>query len=444
MTSPATTSPDASTPILNLPGNSENSLSTDSTTSLRSDNRRISFIGNDPPRRRSAQSSGSDSQPVPESTIVSSGRQTPVDGRHPRRISSPPPPSTYQRGVSFDTFDNRDAIDGSFTLRYKHKNYQATRRSRTFLCGTDQNDYSEFALEWLIDELVDDGDEVICLWVVEKDSKIASDASVDEGRYRMEAEKLLNQVIAKNQHDEKAISLVLELAVGKVQDIIQRMIRIYEPAVLIVGTRGRSLSGMQGLLPGSVSKYCLQQSPIPVVVVRPSTKREKKKKKRLADPTRRSYGNILQISEQQGSGLFNKQVSSDTNVAKLPADEAAAVAEAVGLPRHFQHAHTGSDSKLSTTSSNEDDNGKDVLRSDTPQLSPDIEDDTGERVLKSPGLGNLDTPPDSEDESESETTRGRELGSSDADDTIPSDISPTEIEEDIDPISSKLQLADAS
>lgn len=132
--------------------------------------------------------------------------------------------STYHRGVSFDTFDNRDATDGSFTLKYKHKNYQPTRRSRTFLCGTDQNDYSEFALEWLIDELVDDGDEVICLWVVEKDSKIASDASVDEGRYRKEAEKLLNQVIAKNQHDEKAISLVLELAVGKVQDIIQRMV----------------------------------------------------------------------------------------------------------------------------------------------------------------------------------------------------------------------------
>uniref|UniRef100_A0A093VPD7 Universal stress protein A family protein C25B2.10 n=1 Tax=Talaromyces marneffei PM1 TaxID=1077442 RepID=A0A093VPD7_TALMA len=445
MTSSTTASPDASTPILNLPGNNDSSLSTDSATSLRSDNRRISFIGNDPPRRRSAQSSGSDSLPLLENTIVSSGRQTPVlDGRYPRRISSPPPPSTYQRGVSFDTFDNRVATDGSFTLKYKHKNYQATRRSRTFLCGTDQNDYSEFALEWLIDELVDDGDEVICLWVVEKDSKIASDASVDEGRYRKEAEKLLNQVIAKNQHDEKAISLVLELAVGKVQDIIQRMIRIYEPAVLIVGTRGRSLSGMQGLLPGSVSKYCLQQSPIPVVVVRPSTKREKKKKKRLADPTRRSYGNILQISEQQGSGLFNKQVSSDKNVAKPPADEAAAVAEAVGLPRHFQHAHTGSDSKLSATSSNEEENGKDVLRSDTPQLSPYIEDGNGERVLKSPGLGNLDTPPDSESESDSETTRGRDPGSSDADSTMPPDISPNETEEDIGPITSKLQLADAS
>lgn len=60
--------------------------------------------------------------------------------------------------------------------------------------------------------------------MVEKDSKIASDASVDEGRYRKEAENILKQVMEKNQTDEKAISLVLELAVGKVQEIIQRMV----------------------------------------------------------------------------------------------------------------------------------------------------------------------------------------------------------------------------
>jgi hypothetical protein len=77
----------------------------------------------------------------------------------------------------------------------------------------------------LIDELVDDGDEVVCLRVVEKDSKIASDASLEEGRYQKEAEKLLHEVIRKNRHNEKAISLVLELAVGKVQEIIQRMVR---------------------------------------------------------------------------------------------------------------------------------------------------------------------------------------------------------------------------
>ncbi|EYE95610.1 universal stress protein [Aspergillus ruber CBS 135680] len=262
------------------------------------------------------------------------------------RGPSPPPPNTYERGVSFDTFDNPDAADFSLTLNYKHKGYQCTRRSRTFLCGTDQNEYSDFALEWLIDELVDDGDEIVCLRAVEN----ASDAGMEPGRYRKEAEKLFEQVIQKNSQDEKAISLVLELAVGKVQDIIQRMIRIYEPAVLIVGTRGRNLSGMQSLLPGSVSKYCLQQSPIPVIVVRPSTKREKKKKKRLADPSRRSYNHILELSERRGSHIFDPSSSTDSSVARLP-DEEAAVAKALGLPA----AYANSRGSLSSGRSSVDD-----------------------------------------------------------------------------------------
>lgn len=46
--------------------------------------------------------------------------------------------STYESRVSFDTFDNKDATDISFTLVSKHKDYAYTRRSRTFLCGTDR------------------------------------------------------------------------------------------------------------------------------------------------------------------------------------------------------------------------------------------------------------------------------------------------------------------
>lgn len=127
------------------------------------------------------------------------------------------------------------------TLNYKHKGYQSSRRSRTFLCGTDQNDYSDFALEWLIDELVDDGDEIVCLRAVEKDSRIASDAGIEAGKYRQEAEKLLDQVIQKNSQDEKAISLVLELAVGKVQDIIQRMVGFSFPFLFFYFARPNSL-----------------------------------------------------------------------------------------------------------------------------------------------------------------------------------------------------------
>ena len=140
------------------------------------------------------------------------------------RLTSSPSPSIYESRVSFDTFDNKDATDYSLTLRYKHRDYTHNRQSRTFLCGTDQNDYSEFALEWLLDELVEDGDEVVCLRVVDKDSKIHSDRNLEERRYKTEAHKLVEEIQAKARDDEKSIGLVLEYAVGRIQDTIQRMV----------------------------------------------------------------------------------------------------------------------------------------------------------------------------------------------------------------------------
>ncbi|KAF2209507.1 hypothetical protein CERZMDRAFT_25991, partial [Cercospora zeae-maydis SCOH1-5] len=211
---------------------------------------------------------------------------------------SPPPPAQFRPSVSFDTFANPAASDFSLTLNRKHRDYEYTKRSRTFLCGTDTNEYSDTALEWLIDELVDDGDEVVCLRVVEKDSKEASLWSRGQGSagYRKEAERFLEEIEKKNT-DDRAISLILEFSIGDIQDTIQKMIRIYEPAMLVVGTKGRSLTGYQGLLSsGSVSKYCLQYSPVPVIVVRPSSKREAKKRKRLQDPSRSGYRDILDKS----------------------------------------------------------------------------------------------------------------------------------------------------
>ncbi|KAK9237873.1 hypothetical protein V1525DRAFT_419084 [Lipomyces kononenkoae] len=226
------------------------------------------------------------------------------------------PPQKFQKRVGFDTFDNKDATDFSLTLQVKHDGYIYNRLSRTFLCGTDQNEYSDYALEWLLDELVDDGDEIVCLRVVDPSAKISSsDTALQEKLYRDEAYKLLNDVMQKNE-DDKKISLVLEFAVGKVQDMIQRMIEIYEPAVLIVGTRGKSLNGFQGLLPGSISKYCLQHSPVPVIVVRPGDKRLKNKGKRQADPARRVYMDIVESSKSSSARTRSVRSSLD-----LPNDD---------------------------------------------------------------------------------------------------------------------------
>ncbi|KAK1146985.1 hypothetical protein N8T08_002313 [Aspergillus melleus] len=363
----------------------KNSLDSDEHSLETTDTRpsRISHAAHHP-RQKSIQFNIGGSEPQQVSSRASSlaGRKRSQQNDDKARGHSPPPPQTYERGVSFNTFDNPDAPDFSLTLNYKHKGYQSTRRSRTFLCGTDQNDYSDFALEWLIDELVDDGDEIVCLRAVEKDSTIASDAGIEAGKYRKEAEKLFEQVIQKNSQNEKAISLVLELAVGKIQDIIQRMIRIYEPALLVVGTRGRSLGGVQGLLPGSVSKYCLQQSPIPVIVVRPSTKREKKKKKRLADPTRRSYNNILEMSEQRGSHIFDGGSSTESTVSRLPGEEAA-VAAALGLPKTYTNSRSSLSTSERSSGSHDDADPPspnadiDAARSPATQSPETTESDTG-------------------------------------------------------------------
>ena len=110
-------------------------------------------------------------------------------------------------------------------------------------------------------------------------------------------------------------------------------IKIYAPACLIVGTRGKSRGGIQSLLPGSVSKYCLQNSPVPVVVVRPEEKREKKKKKRLADPSRQNYSSILDRTNASGSGAFEGSIQPSAGEASE--NEAAAVAKAIGLNEGF-------------------------------------------------------------------------------------------------------------
>jgi hypothetical protein len=107
--------------------------------------------------------------------------------------------------------------------------------------------------------------------------------------------------------------------------------------MLIVGTRGRSLGGIQGLVNNrnSFSKYCLQYSPVPVVVVRPDEKRKKKKDKRSHDPSRQSY--ISMLSSNEGVHEADKGASGlyETETQIPPEEEAHQVAAALGLPAAF-------------------------------------------------------------------------------------------------------------
>jgi hypothetical protein len=102
------------------------------------------------------------------------------------------------------------------------------------------------------------------------------------------------------------------------------------------------LGGVQGLLPGSVSKWCLQSSPIPVIVVRPETKRLKKKKKRQADPNREAYNTVREGSIYRSHVL--DRTSEQTTFVELPSAtdaELEAVSDAIGVPKDLKRPKFG-------------------------------------------------------------------------------------------------------
>ncbi|KAL1921095.1 uncharacterized protein VTP21DRAFT_11730 [Calcarisporiella thermophila] len=220
--------------------------------------------------------------------------------RHSLALHDP----AYVPRVSFDQLTpTLPAL--SFTLQCKSRDYRRTRWSRTFLVATELNTYSDYALEWVLDKLVDDGDEVVALRVVAGELARYANNYDKRGRRgsmlfgngaghamgiqeqvdqsRDDARRIMNRIMEKNQ--DKKISIVVEFIIGKVPDTFQRMIKMYQPSLLVVGTRERS--HVKGFLLGGISRYFLNNCPIPVVVVRPEKKKTKKQAKKSPTPKRR-------------------------------------------------------------------------------------------------------------------------------------------------------------
>lgn len=116
---------------------------------------------------------------------------------------------------------------------------------------------------------------------------------------REEARELMRSVQAKGvEYDpDRKLSLIIEFIAGKITLTIDRLVALYRPDSLVVGTKGQRglgvmlggmLSGTGGMGSGigSVSRYCLSRSPVPVIVVRPERKVRKAMAKRRKDPKR--------------------------------------------------------------------------------------------------------------------------------------------------------------
>jgi hypothetical protein len=86
------------------------------------------------------------------------------------------------------------------------------------MVGVDEHAYSDYALVWLLNNMVDDGDEVICVRVLENPPR------GNEKAYQDEARRLMEAIQAKNEQN-KAISIILEYSVGKLHATFQQLVR---------------------------------------------------------------------------------------------------------------------------------------------------------------------------------------------------------------------------
>ncbi|KAF9071306.1 hypothetical protein BDP27DRAFT_1219224 [Rhodocollybia butyracea] len=208
------------------------------------------------------------------SPYFSSNPQTPVPGYTPK--------------VSFDTFENPAASMFSFTLSSKSAGYRRSGATRVFLCASSADESGREALDWSLESFVQDGDEFVVFRGVEEDV-----LDKDHDIVREDARALMAYIQAKSQEfdPDRKLSIILEYIAGKVTDTLDRLIALYKPDSVVVGTRGRRAwqVGIGKGTMGSVSRYCLTHSPVPIIVVRPERKVKKAVEKRRADPKRGTH-----------------------------------------------------------------------------------------------------------------------------------------------------------
>jgi hypothetical protein len=128
------------------------------------------------------------------------------------------------------------------------------------------------------------------------------------------------------------------------------------------------------------------------VVVRPTEKRLKKKKKRDADPTRQDYARILKESGLDEHETDGGDQNSIFEVPNDPSQEAHAVAAALGLPAAFDPTLKPLQKEGSRRKSESGQNAQESLSPDSRSTSPEV-------VLKSPKSNQLESPAMSGDES---------------------------------------------
>ncbi|KAI9031903.1 hypothetical protein CLU79DRAFT_831146 [Phycomyces nitens] len=145
----------------------------------------------------------------------------------------------YCRRVSFDNATDQRKSEQTFTLSFTTERFSQSHRSRCFLLPID------------LDTLVDDGDSLVVLGVYAPD--------IIKGE----------RIYTPPRKIAQDIRVTIELHFGRPETSLIHMVAMYEPSVIVLGTRNRPRQRTPFSGAG-VFKYSLRQVRVPVIVVRDS------------------------------------------------------------------------------------------------------------------------------------------------------------------------------
>lgn len=150
--------PSSSTMIISTPKiddpNDSNTITMNNTLANAKITADFSYI--EPPKKTKPSSS---SASIASSNTTANTNENSAQPRHSHARTSTSAHG-YVNRVGFDTLSCNDTSEYAFTLQTRTEGYKRTKHTRTFLVGTDMNNYSAHALQWVVENMVEDGDEV--------------------------------------------------------------------------------------------------------------------------------------------------------------------------------------------------------------------------------------------------------------------------------------------
>lgn len=151
-----------------------------------------------------------------------------------------------------------------------------SKRPRRYIAASDGSEESSYAIEWTIGTVLRDGDEMLIVSVMETDTKLdANDSKHEDKKARQDHQRirqsmaviLARRAVAVLQRTRLAVRVSCQaLHARNSRHMFIDMIDFFEPTMCVVGSRG--LGSLKGVLLGSFSHYCVQKSPVPVMVAR--------------------------------------------------------------------------------------------------------------------------------------------------------------------------------